>query len=1164
MRKQLLFLLLFLSAHSYSEQFIPGSFLHQPFYFEAEGLLADFDARVKDGEYEAAVKLLQEGIDKSAFLVVNNKNYEFSSARAVFTGKILKADAAIKNAYLILTDPLAEELFNRALATYSKQDFKNILDSYGAGSYAGRARQYLADYSLAEGDFEAALQYLLALKPPSGQKLFKTALCLEKLGREKEASGVYTELAEKFGTYEIEVDGKKIAAATFASAKATALTGTAKAASFLFKSGAAALKWEALTLPENPFEVSEPVISAGKVLLAADRKFYALEAEWGLTDFQSMPFDNKNIFEPGAFPALCGSGVAAEGSLAAVRFFTSRIACSVYDTEKKETRLYLTQEQLGAEKGKYQKSLNLPAVKGNAVYLGLLSLKEKLTGYYLVKIDRDKGDLKWSVFLGSGNQTEFMFENAPAPVFSGEDLIVETNLFTLACLDRETGIIKWTLGLPPETEIGNDERLEENNPPYRNLLADGSYIFYAPKHKKVIASIEKETGRKIWEISRNYLEHLVGEKNGYLYTADSAFIYRLDKKNGKRSSVFAFKDKGNTGRVSFYRDYFYYPTYFGVGTLDIDGLNFKKYSLSHTVSRVFPFEQGLLVYGEGKVRLYGDKEEVIAGAKLVKENAPEYGQASYCLALNLLLEGKTIEGTVALKKLLNDTGTQVRKEEIKAKLESLELEAAKTAFKAGNYLKSHELLDGLRESGNYQAQVAWLLLECYGQEGGTGNIAGEYEKIIREGKGKYFEPEANLEIAQDYYAGVKLKGIREYFPSGEQQGRRIFDFSSKPLWESKKIISSATVKPFLLKEKLFFAHTLGFSAVELDSGKVSVGSFKAKKKPAEVNYGRYGFYPDSSAGDEAMVYFCMPNNSIYGVEPKTLQLNFEWHPERRINQSFLPNSLAVTGNLLFLHDPFTGILALERNTALKAFEIQGEFSEPSFYGGLILAVEKRTMILRCYDATTGMKKWELNLQAGMQNLEIKSDASFVYIITEEGVLYKIKQINGALLLKNKISGDSRAWDFCPAVQSATAIFISSGRKLYSVDKGLLAVNWVRDTYSTYRSESRPGAKKGQFEISKPVLFVKPEERQTEVNWLYLTGSKLLARTGDYLEVYDAETGKPELWLEKALPLVSKDRFSPVNCYDSNGNLIIVIGGVAQCFKGMLPAVEQNIWPGRKK
>ena len=307
----------------------------------------------------------------------------------------------------------------------------------------------------------------------------------------------------------------------------------------------------------------------------------------------------------------------------------------------------------------------------------------------------------------------------------------------------------------------------------------------------------------------------------------------------------------------------------------------------------------------------------------------------------------------------------------------------------------------------------------------------------------------------------------------------------------------------------------------------------------------------------------MPNNSVFGIDAKTMALSFEWNPEKINNQSFLPNSLAITENLLFLHDPITGIIALERKTALKAYEISGEYSKPCFYKDMIFAVEKRTMILRCYDAATGMKKWEHNLQAGMQSLEIKRDASFLYIIIEEGVIYKIKQENGDQLLIKKIRGDKDSWDFYPAEMSSDSIFISDGRSIYCIDKGLLEIKWIRDTFFSYRNEVKPAAKNGRVEIGKPVLVEKPVERQKDVNWLYLIDSKLLARTGEYIEVYDAETGKPELWLEKALLLNSKDRFSPVNCYCYNGNLIIVDGGIARCFNGALVASEHDRKSGKK-
>ncbi len=1157
-------LLVFLSVYfCYGEPFLPSSFLHQPFYFEAETLIADFDSKVRDGEFEAAARAMQEGIDKSGSLVVNNKNFEFSSARAFFTEKLLKADAKTLAAYRMLADPRAEELYNKAVAASEKQDFKKILDIYGASSYAGKARQYLADHCLAEGDFDGALQNLRALKTVTAQGLLKAAFCLEKLEREKEAVEAYKELENKFKNEEIEVEGVKVMAGAFALEKLNSLSGPKKLPEPLFKSGKIALKWEGLSLPENPFEVSEPVISAGKVLLAVDRTFYALEPDWGHTVFQSSYFEFKNTVEAGSFPALCGPGVAADGELAAVRYFTTKIAYSVYDLEKKETQLYLTPEQLGAEKGKYSSSLNLPAVKDNAVFIGLLSTKDKFSQCYLLKMGRGKSEIKWSVFLGSGNQSEFLLENAPAPVISGGDIFVETNLFTLACVDRELGILKWILGLPPETELGNDERLSENNPPYKNMLVDGASVYYAPKHRKKILAIEKAAGRKLWEISRNYFEYLVGEKGENIFTADTANIYKIDKKSGKRSFIFRSVDNGNTGKVVYYKGYFYFPASRGVGMVDLDGQNFVRYPLAYFVNRVFPFEKGLLIYGERKLHLYADREETAASAKRIKENTPEYIPASYCLALLSCFDGKIEEGKALLKKLLA-LGEFAGKEVIKARLESLEFEEAQAAFLAGDLKTSREILEKLESAGDYQARVAWLLLQVLEKEGEKAGINGYYEKIIKEGKGKYFEPEPGLELAEDYYGRVKLQRTKEYFPPEAGPGKSNVELASKPLWETKRISATGYVRPFLLHNNLYFAGTSGFSKLELETGKLAGEPLKAKKKPPEAGFVRYGFYPESSAGDDAMIYFCMPNNSIFGIEPGSRALNFEWYPEKKISQNFLPESLAVTAGLLVLYDPFSGLLALERKSTLKAYEIKGEYSRPCFYNEFILAVEKRTMILKCFEAATGLKKWELNLQAGMQNLEIKCDATFIYIILEEGVIYKIKQSSGYQLLVKKLKSDSGGWDFYPAAMSLDSIFINAGRYIYCIEKELLEIRWKRDTFSAYRNEAKPAPKKGQFEIGKPVLVQKPAERQIDVSWLYLLGSRLLARTGEFIEVYDTETGKPELWLEKAFQLASKDNFSPLDCYYCNNNLVIVNNGTAVCFSGTQTPGEQDRKTGKNK
>ncbi|MCX5777368.1 MAG: tetratricopeptide repeat protein [Candidatus Firestonebacteria bacterium] len=1183
--------------------------LAQPLFIDADKTLKDFDIRVSDNDLEGAVKLLQESIDKGGALVIRNGvTYEFNSARSTFASKLLSSDIKVLSAYRTLFDPSAEELFNKGAANFDKTPLLELLDVYGASSFASNAKRTLGDYFFMDGEFGSAYQYYTLSGDKNKLTLFKTAVCLEKMENFKEAESIYTELIKKYPEEIFTIGGSEQALKYMVSERINKIPAEKR----LFKNPSniskASVKWEALELSSNSFERSDPVVTGENIYISSGKTLYALGKDWG-NIIWSLPQPEaakgvlveglnrrkqETVLEVQFSPALCGTGVTYDSELLAVRYFFSGIAYGVLEAKtgkiinsfsenrqpavvvvnknskpsKNIKNIIMEKEEIepvnASAKIDYTASHSLLAQEKEDVYMGILSTK----GYYLVKSSRGKKDFIWSVLLGSGEQEEYKFVNAPAPLVSLSEVFIETNQFTVACVDKTTGILKWSYGTAlDDKSVGN--RFSEQEPPYKNMLADRTALYYAPKHSEVITALSRLTGSKIWEVKRTRNERLIFEAGDFFYTSDFLGINKILKADGKRTVIFKTAAVGRTGKVAYLDGWFYFPSGKSIFMTDLSGVVLKEFKLDILLCEVFPLKEGVLAVCNNRLVYLQDKERCLEAFSKVRPGDSNYAAAAIASALLLPpdKEGRltnTLEELKRLKKTLTGDA-QIKKVEIK--LNDIALSLARSYYNQGDYPGCKELLEELSENSEegksaVNLGVVWMLLKCYEMTKDP-KTAAYSQKIIKEYGTSYFEPEEKLKISVEYYNRVMQSGARERFADAAQMPKNTFNLRV-PLFRGTKTNNHVSdYPPVISANTLFTTDGAFFTAQDLVTYGFSrlKGDFN-KKKLNTINYGAYGFYPGSTAGDTECVYFCGPNFNIFGLDPKSFELKFDWKPEKDMPNSFLPYDIKVTKNLIILYDPATGFFAIDREKGRLIYELKGEFYRPSFYKDAFYAVRKENMVLSCFEATTGFTRWNLDLRIIGQSLQLLQDDFYLYVITEEGIIYKVS--NGGVLAASKRVGSGKA-DLMPSFLSDSNIYMNTGRVISCVSKATLENKWTRDTYIDIVTEVKKSNKKGVAPVVTVKKVEKPLIGQFPVESLFQTGKKLLIFYGRFVDVCDPDTGKVEY---SETQLFGNAQGTVLRILQYNGKLILMKGIMTICLQPgeSIPAavIEKNNKKDNKK
>lgn len=1160
--------------------------LAQPIFIESDKLLKDYDTRVLDSDIEGAVKLLQESIDKGGGLVIRNGlTYEFNSARSVFASKLLGSDIKVLTAYRTLFDPSAEEFFNKGVSNFDKAPLLELLDMYGASSFAATAKKTLGEYFFMDGEFGSAYQYYILSGDKSTLTLFKTAVCLEKMEKFKEAENIYNELIKKYPEAAYTVGGKEQTLKDMASARIAKIPVEKK----LFKNPSgisdAAVKWEALELLSNSFERSDPVVVGENIYISSGKTLYALGKGWGDIIWSlPQPEAAKVVINPGVSkskqltlpevqfsPALCGTGVTYDSELLAVRYFLPGIAYGVMEektgkvvnsfseikqpavvaVEKKKkpgknVDKFAEKEEVEPvnipEKIDFTASHSLLALEKDDVYMGMISTK----GYYLVKSSRGKKDFTWSVLLGSGEQEEYKFVNAPPPLVSLSEVFIETNQFTVACVDKTTGILKWNYGIALDDKtVGN--RFSEQEPPYKNMLADRTALYYAPKHSEVVTAISRINGAKIWEVKRNRNERLIFEEGDFFYTSDFAGINKIAKADGKRTVVFKTSAVGRTGKVAYLDGWFYFPSGKSIFMTDLTGVVLKEFKPDVFIREVFPLKDGILAVCNNKFIFIQDKELCREAFSKVRPGEANYTAAAIANALLLPpdKEGRPVNTLEELKRLRKTLTGEAQIKKVESKLNDVALSIARSYYTQGDYMGCKDILENISEKNEEGKSTAnlgsvWMLLKCYEMTKDP-KTAAYSQKIIKEYGTSYYEPEENFRISVEYYNRVMQGGLKEKFADAALMPKNTFNLKV-PLYRGTKTNNhSSDYPPVIAAKTLFTTDGVFFTAQDLVTFEFPKlkGDFN-KKKLNTIKYGAYGFYPGSTAGDSECVYICGPNFNIFGLDPKSFELKFEWKPEKDMPNSFLPYDIKITKNLIVLYDPATGFFSLDREKGRIIYELKGEFYRPSFYKDAFYAVRKENMVLSCFDATTGFTRWNLDLKIKGQSLEILQDDFYLYIITEEGIIHKVS--NGGVLAASKRVGSGKT-DLMPSFLSDSNIYMNTGRVISCVSKATLENKWMRDTYMDTITETKKSDKKKVAPVVTVRKVEKPLIAQFPVERLYQTGKKLLIFYGKDIDVCDPDTGKVEY---TETQLFGNAQGTVLRILQYNGKLLLMKGAMTVC------------------
>lgn len=149
----------------------------------------------------------------------------------------------------------------------------------------------------------------------------------------------------------------------------------------------------------------------------------------------------------------------------------------------------------------------------------------------------------------------------------GGSLYFQTNLGAVACLDSETGQVRWLATYPRADRLPNTPFDRDLSPA---IVHDG-VVYVAPTDSQHITAFEAGSGRFLWKSSEPLpkVEHILGVAKGRLIATGDR-VWSIDIRNGKILVAWPDNQNGFTGagRGLLAGDHIYWPTKTEIHVLD--------------------------------------------------------------------------------------------------------------------------------------------------------------------------------------------------------------------------------------------------------------------------------------------------------------------------------------------------------------------------------------------------------------------------------------------------------------------------------------------------------------------------------------------------------------------------------------------------------------------
>jgi outer membrane protein assembly factor BamB len=311
-----------------------------------------------------------------------------------------------------------------------------------------------------------------------------------------------------------------------------------------------------------------------------------------------------------------------------------------------------------------------PVADESRVYVGLTDPGAE-TDLFVACIELESGQPAWVRYLGTANAEPERGRLAPGAAhrlltLDGDRVYYQTNLGAVACLDAQTGAIRWLATYPTRDRQVSPELRRSPNP----AVAHGGRVYVAPADAAEIFAFDASSGRPLWStppLAR--AQHLLGVAAGRLYATGDR-VYSIDPATGR--VLRAWPEYGGYeghGRGLLAGDRIYWPTRTDI--LVVDQATGGDVHESIPLWQLFGHGGGnlavgdgylavaqrdrLVVYGQGRRLIERRREEVVAApdkASLrfalgrLEEAAGELeaAQASYAEARRRAQPGDVAEG----------------------------------------------------------------------------------------------------------------------------------------------------------------------------------------------------------------------------------------------------------------------------------------------------------------------------------------------------------------------------------------------------------------------------------------------------------------------------------------------------------------------------------------
>lgn len=277
---------------------------------------------------------------------------------------------------------------------------------------------------------------------------------------------------------------------------------------------------------------------------------------------------------------------------------------------------------------------------------------------YLCRYDAHSGALEFRTHLGGASTGGFGFRRATTsvPTVARSDMIVSTNLGTVAAVNMRSGRVRWLTLYDREVSVQWNSGNRDVSVPwqYHPPWIDGDRVVCYPLDSAALLVLDASTGEVRDRLPADALVNVVsilGVRDGMLYgLGDEAFAYDLNRRQMPWSTSLP-PDERLYGRGLLTADRMIVPTRNRLCNYTLDGklIGTIPWELPEDAGNVLAIPDRLIVVGNDRVSAYACKKDVWSRIRERMAAAPDDPVPALDMAEVALRGGNTAEALAALE-----------------------------------------------------------------------------------------------------------------------------------------------------------------------------------------------------------------------------------------------------------------------------------------------------------------------------------------------------------------------------------------------------------------------------------------------------------------------------------------------------------------------------------